>query len=771
MGNSATANLIRLGTPIETLSGLPAKYLPGLARLGIQTVGDLIRHLPTRYERIWGLRPIDELPMDQIGTTRGTITATRVIPGRRRGTKPAQPRFEATLQDHTTKITLIWFNAVYLHRKLHPGMAIRVQGKAAAYKGKAQMVNPQWQLIEHDTPQPNAPPPGGHASPNHALSHTTPSRLRPIYPATEGLPSDAIQQLVDRVLPQVLPQITDPLPSQIAQRHGLPPLDQAFQMAHQPTSEADHRAARRRLAYNELLLLQLGIAVKRSYNHTRLVAPALRWSDAIDRHIQERFPFELTAAQRRVVHEITHDLQRSIPMNRLVQGDVGAGKTVVALYALLLAVANRKQGALMAPTELLAEQHHRSILAMLKGSNVKIMLLTASQTTAKSHQRAQQLDQIHRGQVDLVIGTQALLTQAVTFHDLAVVVVDEQHRFGVLQRAAFRQAATRAGPPSNNPCVKPAATPGPAILPTKQRSPHYLVMTATPIPRTLSLTVFGDLDVSTIDALPPGRTPITTRVVTPDRADQVYQHAAKRVARGEQVYVVVPLIDAINTSDDACPNANPDTAVRHHTATQLKNVRAQVRLLSKKYFPNHKVAAVHGRLKRQTRESIMDRFRKGQLHVLVATTVIEVGVDVPNATMMVVEHADRFGLAQLHQLRGRVGRGGDGRPSLCVFIAKPTTPDAAKRLDAIASTRDGFKIAQHDLEIRGMGDFFGTRQHGLAPLRVASIPHDMPLLQSARRDAQKIIDADPTLLNPAHQRLRQVLVQQYGQALGLIDVG
>jgi len=539
------------------------------------------------------------------------------------------------------------------------------------------------------------------------------------------------------------------------------PLPEAFRMAHQPKNQDEAGAARRRLAFNELLLLQLGIALKRKYNQTQLAAPALRWSVAIDRHIRDRFPFELTPSQNQAIAQITADLQRVQPMNRLVQGDVGSGKTVVGLYALLLAVANRKQGALMAPTELLAEQHCLSICTMLKDANVRVALLSGGQSTAGSTGRAAVLSGIQRGQYDIVVGTQALLTESVVFGQLAVVVIDEQHRFGVLQRAAFRARQDSSHDRS------PVAGRSPLA---RQPSPHCLVMTATPIPRTLSLTVFGDLDVSTMTGSPPGRTPVTSRLVKPDQTDQVYNHLAQRIQQGEQAYVVVPWID----TDDTPPHpANDDDAPldRPTAAQQLKGVRAHARLLAKQYLAGHTVAVIHGQLKRQTRTSIMDRFRRGKIDCLVATTVIEVGVDVPNATVMVIEHAERFGLAQLHQLRGRIGRGADGKKSLCVFVADPVTDEAAQRLKAIASTNDGFKIAEHDLAIRGMGDFFGTRQHGMPPLRVARIPGDMDLLHLARRDAQAMVDTDPSLSDPSRRLLRQVLIQQYGDTLGLIDVG
>jgi ATP-dependent DNA helicase RecG len=699
---------------------LTRRRLEALRRLDIRTVSDLLRHLPMRYEREAAQTTIRDLAFDVIGSAQGVLLNTRVFPrvGRKMG------RFQATLQDATGTLALTWFNMPYLKDQLHPGMKVWVQGKVVRYHDQPQIVNAKWALVEEEETGDRKPEPGN--------AGEAEERLRPIYPATEGLSSAVIESIVQRVLPAALPLVSDPLPQTLRAHHHMPVLADAYRQAHQPLHEEESAGARRRLAFNELLLLQMGIALKRHYNQTQVSAPALRWSAAVDEHIRQRFPFPLTGAQTRVVREIAGDLHRPRPMNRLLQGDVGSGKTVVALYAMLMAVADRKQAALMAPTELLAEQHFASIAAMLEGSSVRMELLTASRFAPRSPERGELLQRISAGAVDLVIGTQALLTDSVRFADLAVVVIDEQHRFGVMQRAAFREQ--RHG---------------------SSYAPHHLVMTATPIPRTLSLTVFGDLDVSVIDELPPGRGPIVTRVVEEAKADEVYRYLAERLARGEQAYVVVPTIDAAGCESSA----------------QLKSVREHAKLLQDKFLSAFRVAAVHGQLKRETRTQIMNRFREGKLHALVATTVIEVGVDVPNASVMVVEHAERFGLAQLHQLRGRVGRRKDGRKSLCVFIAEPTTDDAAARLKAIAETTDGFRIAEADFDIRGMGDLFGTRQSGAAPLRVARIPQDLDLLQLAKKDASAIVAADPKLENDQHHDLRRVLLQQYGDTLGLVDVG
>jgi len=710
---------IRLASLLTELPGVGKSRARLFARLDIHTLSDLLRHLPTRYEHQSQEGGISLLQPGDIGTARGVVLNARWVASMGFGKKG---RFEATIGDDSGTLSLTWFNAGYLRDKLHPGATIRVQGKVKLFNDYPQMANPKWEPLD----DPDAVP-----------SHD--ERLRPVYPATEDLPSTIIEKAVTEALPHILPGLDDPLPAELIEHHAMPTLAQAFQWAHQPDTLEDAGAARRRLAFNELLLLQLGIAMKRAFVHQRLASPKLRYSKEVDKHIRARFPFKLTDQQDKSVAQIAKDLTRSIPMNRLLQGDVGSGKTVVALYALLLAAADRKQGVLLAPTELLAEQHHGSVTEMLKGADVSVALLTSAHPPKAGGVRKQLLSDIAEGKIDIVIGTHALLADHVKFHQLAVAVIDEQHRFGVMQRAAFRDRNRHATPDPDG----------------KQHAPHHLVMTATPIPRTLSLTLFGDLDISTILGLPPGRTPITSRVVAPGKADEVYSYMRTRLERGEQAYVVVPAIDATGKE----------------STKQLTNVNDHAKLLQDKYCQGYKVATVHGRLKRETREKIMKKFRRGDIHVLVATTVIEVGVDVSNATVMVIEHAERFGLAQLHQLRGRVGRGDHGRRSLCVFISEPTTEEAGQRLQAIAETTDGFKIAERDLEIRGMGDFFGTRQSGLPPLRVANIPEDMELLQLAKRDAQELIDNDPFLTTEAHKPLRRVLMQQYGEVMGLIDVG
>jgi ATP-dependent DNA helicase RecG len=631
---------------------------------------------------------------------RGEIAALRAVPGR-------SSRVEATLDDGTGTIRLIWFNASWIRNKLRPGLKIIAEGRAKRWKGCLQLTNPNWQLLQDD---------------DEDETSTRKEQYRPVYSGSEELPSRRIQDALESVLETALGLVVDPLPLALRKHHALPELSNALRMAHHPKDPEEAAIARRRLAYDELLLMQLGVMMKRRHLRETLTAPKLGLTAEIEQRIRARFPFALTPDQDAACAEIAADLGSEVPMNRLLQGDVGAGKTAVALHAMLIAATHGHQAVLLAPTELLAEQHYRSITAMLENSEVKVDLLTGALTTA---QRNILKEKIHRGECHLLVGTHALLSEDIAFHRLGLAVIDEQHRFGVKQRARLRR-------PDPHGVV-----------------PHVLVMTATPIPRTLSLTIYGDLDVTVIRHLPPGRQPVVSRVVEPINAHRVYEFFAKRIAAGEQGYVVVP---AVEESD-----------------LGLKDVQSHRDTLASGPLHAARIEIVHGRLNRVEREEIMDRFRAGKIDVLVATIVIEVGVDVPNATMMAVEHAERFGLAQLHQLRGRVGRG--HARSVCAFIGEATTEEGQQRLEAIAGTNDGFEIAELDLAIRGPGELFGARQSGMPPLLVADLVRDLDLLRLARHDARDWIDRDPRLQGEDAQEARNLIMSRYGPALGLGDVG
>lgn len=694
--------------PIDSIPSVTPHTAAAFRALGISTVEDLLWHLPMRFEHeqaettiaaAEALLPSDEDSSQNIAL-RGEIAALRSSPGRR-------ARIEATLQDSTGTARLIWFNASWIRTRLRPGVRILVQGRAKRWKGYLQLSNPNWQILEEESSSETA---------------TREEYFRPIYSGSEDMPSRRIEETLDSIMDSALDQVIDPLPESIRTHHAMPQLATALRMAHHPKDLEEAAVARRRLAYDELLLLQLGVMMKRRHLRETLSAPQLDLTEEIQDRILGRLPFTLTPDQRTACSEIAADVSSEVPMNRLLQGDVGAGKTAVALYAMLIAIAHGQQAVLLAPTELLAEQHHQAITEMLKNSDITIDLVTGALTPA---QRNAQREKIRTGESHLLVGTHALLAENISFHRLGLAVVDEQHRFGVKQRARLRR-------PDSHGVV-----------------PHILVMTATPIPRTLSLTVYGDLDVTVIRHLPPGRQPVVSRVVDPRNAHRVYEFLAQRVAAGEQGYVVVPAVDESDLG--------------------LKDVQSHRDTLAKGPLQAARIEIVHGRLNREQREEIMDRFRAGEIDVLVATVVIEVGVDVPNATTMVVEHAERFGLAQLHQLRGRVGRG--HARSVCAFIGEPTTDEGRERLKAIADTSDGFEIAELDLAIRGPGELFGARQSGLPPLRVADLVRDLNLLRLARKDAQNWIDKDPRLQGNDAGEIRRLIMLRYGPALGLGDVG
>jgi len=700
----STPEPITLTSPVESLPGVSAEAALGLRALGLTNLGRLVAHLPMRHEVQEAETLIGDLQVNVHGSARGEVSATRPIP---RGPKP---RFHAVLIDDSGRLDLLWFNALYLRDKIAPGVRLRVHGVAKPFKGGHQMINPRFEVLRAGSEEPPA----------------RERRLRPVYPASERCDTRLIERVIAKSLPLALPLIEDHLPDAYRAERAFPTLADAYRMQHAPADEDEALRARRRLAFDELLLLQLGVHLKRAHLRSHLRAPALRMSPAVDRHIRERLPHTLTPGQEQAVGEVARDLSLPTPTNRLIQGDVGSGKTTVALYAMLLAVADAHQAALMAPTELLAEQHARTITRILEGSRVRVELLTGS---VPGPEREGILRRLLAGDIDILIGTHALLTEDVLFKSLALAVIDEQHRFGVHQRSRLREQASDA-----------------------HTTPHVLVMTATPIPRTLAITLFGDLDISVIRGLPPGRRPVKTIVAAPEARATIYENVEKRIAAGHQAFVIAP---AIEGNDDP---ANP-----------LRDVRTIERELNTIYLPGRRVAVVHAQLSRQTRERVMARFHAGLIDVLVATTVIEVGVDIPNASAMIVEQADRFGLAQLHQLRGRVGRG--EHQAVCYLVADPATPEGQERLGVLAATGDGFEIAEKDLEIRGPGELFGIRQWGLPPFNVADLMRDRELLALARRDAAEWIARSPRLDAPEEQLLRRRLMKTYGESLGLADVG
>jgi ATP-dependent DNA helicase RecG len=712
---------LSLSTPIAEVPGITERVAASLRELGLVNLGRLLAHLPLRHEMIEAETSVAELVPDRIGCARGEITATRVV------MKKPRPRFEAVLIDEGQRLDLVWFNQTYLRDKVRPGLRLRVQGPVKRFGPGVQMSNPKFDVLAEDADPPS-----------------TKARIRPVYPASERVKSLVIEKAIDKVLDLALPLVEEHLPEPLRVAREMPTLADAYRLIHRPQNEGDAEHALRRLAYDELLMLQIAVHLKRSRLRLELKAPALGATPEIDRRIRERFPFELTASQNDAIAEITQDLATATPSNRLIQGDVGSGKTAVALYAMLLAVGAGHQAALMAPTELLAEQHLDSIEGILKGSRVRIALLTGST------QNEQLLADIAAGKVDLILGTHALLAEQVKFKSLALAVIDEQHRFGVHQRATLREKAS-----------------------DEKSTPHVLVMTATPIPRTLALTVFGDLDVSVIRGLPPGRKPTKTRAVTTDLRGEVYDFVRQRLEKGEQAFVVVPAIDG--SASEAMPDMGDATSEAKGTTPEIKSVRELVRELSSGPLAGVSIAPLHGRMNHDERQRTMEQFRSGTIQCLVATTIVEVGVDVPNATIIVIEQAERFGLAQLHQLRGRVGRG--KKSGVCVLVSDlaaskaAEATDAQRRLQLLVDTTDGFRLAEGDWELRGSGDFFKAAQSGRTPLKVADLFRDRTLLDLARRDAMEWVLRSPRLDQPEEQLLHRRMMKAFGTTLGLVVVG
>jgi ATP-dependent DNA helicase RecG len=639
-----------LGRSVDVLPGVGPAVRKRLERLGLETVGDLLAHRPFRYEepvpevRLADLRPDEDVAIA------GEVLSTST---RRRG---RLQMLTARISDGTATVSATWFNQPWLERQLQPGTAVRLRGRQGRYGFDVRSFD-----ID-----------AGEATADFA----------PVYPASEDITAKKLRELVGAALPRAL---SDPLPAELKQQEELPERVDALWALHRPRSLGEAEAGRRRLAFDELLLLQIWLARRRRERESEL-APALGPPGELVGRYRGVLPFQLTEHQERAITELDGDLERSVPMQRLLQGEVGSGKTVVALYALLRAVEAGKQGALMAPTETLAEQHFLTLEEPCSLLGVTCALLTSS-----SAKREREL----APNADIVVGTHALIQESVEFRDLAVAVVDEQHRFGVEQRKAL----------------------------TEGRSPHVLHMTATPIPRTLALTVYGDLAVSEIVRPPADRKPIKTAWVAEDRSAAAYSRLRKHLDAGRQAYVVCPLIEESET-------------------TQARAAEAEAERLQSAELRGYQVGLMHGRLRPADRRELMARFKARDLDVLVATTVIEVGVDVPNATIMIVQEADRFGLAQLHQLRGRVGRGAE--QSYCLLISRARedlTEPAIERLEALVRTNDGFELAEVDLDIRGSGQLLGTRQSGLTDLRFAHLRKDRPLLERARVLADELVDA------------------------------
>ena len=673
-----------LDWPVTVITGIKGALKTKLAKLGVNSVRDLLYFYPRRHNDFGDVRTIAELEIGEEQTTIVSVWSATATRFGRRG------RTQAVVGDDTGTMRVVWFNQPYLAAQLKTNDRIALSGKVGLFNGQKTIDSPEWERITGDD-----------------LTHT--GRLIPVYRSTQGLSQRQLRRIVKEAVDRFVSLLRDPLPSDILQRHDLPALIPAVQQAHFPDSRDSHETARHRLAFEELLYVQL-VVLNRRLAWEEGKAPGFQRDGLLDSYIAA-LPFALTGAQERVLEEVTADLSATRPMGRLLQGDVGSGKTAIAAAALVLAVANGHQGALMAPTEILAEQHFRTISSLLgdlefNGRRVRVELLTGS---LKAAARRGVLEAVSVGEIDVLVGTHALVQEGVSFNRLGIAVVDEQHRFGVKQRAALRERS----------------------LTGESKTPHLLAMSATPIPRTLALTFFGDLDVSVIDEMPPGRMPVKTVWAAPDQRGQSYDFVRDQIKQGRQTFVVCPLIE-------------------ESQALQTRSAIQEYERLSKEVFPDLRLGLLHGRMSSEEKDATLAGFREGSLDILVATTVIEVGIDIPNASVMVIEGAERFGLAQMHQLRGRVGRGAE--QSFCLLLSDDPSQSARERLQLLEEISDGFTLAEADLRLRGPGDYLGTRQSGLPELQAADLS-DVRLIEAARQEALSILRDDPGLRAQAHDLL------------------
>ena len=670
-------------TPVRYLKGVGPKTAERFEKLGILTLSDLLCHYPRRYLDFSKPYSIAEAPADTECVVKAEVFAKpggRILPGGRRMER-------ITAGDDVSSLEITWFNNPYAAQKLELGQEYYFQGIVTGGMLRRQMVNPQ---VRTDAQVKSSP-------------------FEAVYPQTEGLTSSAIAKCVRQLLPhaELLP---DPLPPEMLKKYRLLSKADAVRAIHCPATEEEVFAARRRLIYEELLVLQLGIGRMKNHGAASTGAP-MKKADASP--FWESLPFSPTGAQRRAVEEILTDMSGETSMNRLLQGDVGSGKTLVAAAAIWACIRAGYQAALLAPTEILASQHAENLNRLLSPFGMRVALLTGGMKAAA---RRTTLAAIRDDEADLIVGTHAILSEGVEFARLGLAVVDEQHRFGVRQRG---------------------------LLAEKAANPHLLVMSATPIPRTLGLLMYGDLDISILDELPPGRKPVKTRCITGKKRADLYGFLDREIDSGRQVYIVCPAIEDAGGSG-------------------LNAVKSYYEDIAKAYLPDRRVGLMHGKLKPKEKAEVMDDFKSGRLDALVSTTVIEVGVDVPNATVMVIENAERYGLSALHQLRGRVGRG--AAESWCFLVSDNASESVQKRLKFLCSTSDGFAVAQYDLETRGPGDFFGSRQHGLPTLQIADLMNDTRTLHAAQSEAVALLAEDPLLERPEHALLARQVEQMFDKA-------
>ncbi len=730
--------MLELSTPVKYVKGVGPRIAEVLATKGIHTVGELLLYLPFRYEDRLNPRGIAELRPGEMATVIGEVRNSGLFRTRR------MPIFQLTIGQGRAKLRCLWFNATYLQDKFKPGQMIALYGKVEEdpRSRELQIMQPQIEILGDPDED------GEDAIEKKAAESLEVGRIVPIYEATGRLTSRWFRKVIRTALDNLTPDLPDAIPAAVRAHLGLISPRAALWNVHWPEPgeslndlQSWRTAAHIRLIFDELFFVELGLELKRRQQKAQ-TGIAFRLDDRARAAIKKILPFHPTAAQKKVLKEIAADMEKPYPMRRLLQGDVGSGKTIVSFEAAIIAIENGCQVALMAPTEILAQQHYFSARRILETAGYRIVLLTGSLEADRKREIRRHIAQ---GNAQLVIGTHALLEEKVEFANLGLVIVDEQHRFGVMQRLKLMKKGdeTHVG-------TAPERSEATATQPSPE--PDVLVMTATPIPRTLALTLYGDLDLSVLDELPPGRTPIVTKCAPDDQSPKVWDFVRKQVEAGHQAYVVYPVI-------------------AENEESELKAAVKMYRELSGKIFADLKVGLLHGRLDPDLKDQVMRMFQKGELQILVATTVIEVGVDVPNATMMVIEHAERFGLAQLHQLRGRIGRG--AAKSYCVLMTGgKVSEDGQRRLDAMVGTNDGFKIAELDLELRGPGEFFGTRQAGLPSFRVANIIRDGQLLEAAKHEAAATLAEPNSEIAP--EEVSRALVQmraRWRHTYGLVEVG
>ena len=737
--------MLELSTSVQYVKGIGPRLAEVLAAKDIRTVDDLLHYLPFRYEDRLNPRGIAELRPGEMATVIAEVRTSGLFHTRR------MPIFQMTAGQGRARVKCLWFNATYLRDKFKPGQMVALYGKVDVDRnGELQITQPQFEILG-EAGEDGA---SGDADPKLAASLEV-GRIVPIYEsAGQGrLTSRWFRRIIRTALDNLNPELPESIPTAVRRRVGLKSPLEALHKVHWPEPgesfqdlQASRTPAHLRLIFEELFFVELGLELKRRQQKTR-TGIAFRLDDRVREAIKKILPFHPTAAQKRVLKEIASDMEKPFPMRRLLQGDVGSGKTIVAFEAAIIAIENGYQVALMAPTEILATQHYLSARRILENAGYRIVLLTGS---LEQDRKREVRRHVAQGNAQLVIGTHALLEQKVEFEKPGLVIVDEQHRFGVMQRLKLMRKSSDSvgmGDVGTGVLTRPAERSSALSL-----EPDVLVMTATPIPRTLALTLYGDLDISILDEMPPGRTPIVTRRVPDERAPEVWDFLRKQVAAGHQAYVVYPVIE-------------------ENEERELKAAIKMYKELGSRVFPDLHVGLLHGRMDAELKDQVMRLFQKGDIHILVSTTVIEVGVDVPNATVMVIEHAERFGLAQLHQLRGRIGRG--AAKSYCVLMTgSKISEEGERRLDAMVRTTDGFQIAELDLELRGPGEFFGTKQAGMPSFRVASLVRDRQMLEVAKREAAAVL-AGPNqeITQPEIDRAIRHMRSKWQHTYGLVEVG